>query len=237
MSPPGQTAQTLPRIQELVASASGGHQQPLLQLDLNGSSSPRGSYKNHHSRFNNNEEDDVDRNFDLSPDMPCPPVPPRRFQTAAEALAAIQISPPPMSPPSSSSSTSASPYRNYNHFLQQLQASKATSPPAPPPLKATHQNLDLDEPGDDDQLMITLTPNNTTVAPSSQIVLESTVTATGTTTTTTTLPRPSQHHHKPPAPQPPQRPPLAPKPTTLRKESRFRVERKLSMQPVVNHDV
>ncbi|XP_039441231.1 DENN domain-containing protein 1A isoform X3 [Culex pipiens pallens] len=262
LSPPGGN-QTLPRIQELVPSSSQPQQQPLLlQLDLNGSSPRRNHSRNH--RINNNEGDDdgdEDRNFDLSPDMPCPPVPPRRFQTAAEALAAIQISPPPMSPPSSSSSTSASPYRNYTHFLQQaaaaaMQQSKATTPPAPPPLKAsrnaTTAALLLDG-GDDDHLMITLTPNNSssnsaisntnsnsTNHASSQIVLETTSGSSG--IVSATLPRPTSNshhqHHKPPAPQPPQRPPLAPKPTTLlRKESRFRVERKLSMQPVVNHDV
>ncbi|XP_021702843.1 DENN domain-containing protein 1B isoform X2 [Aedes aegypti] len=259
VSPPG-AGYGLPRIQE--ASA-----QPLLQLDLhNGTPEMNGQrgFHNVENNYNNN-----DQNFDLSPDMPCPPVPPRRFQTAAEALAAIQISPPPMSPPSSSSSTSASPYRNYNNFLNHAammqskpnQCSKPNttgspssivsqspplpSPPPPPPLKAS-RNDPLVTQFDDDEL-ITLTPNNSTNNASSQIVLESSDTMNRTTGTdnghhlllsngtsavpdhtivqhSNTLPHPSSHHHhlnshhKPPAPQPPQRPPLAPKPT-FRKES------------------
>ncbi|XP_055539754.1 DENN domain-containing protein 1A isoform X1 [Wyeomyia smithii] len=190
LSPPG-SGQMLPRIQEAPSSSSAAAQ-PLLQLDLGTVRTENGRVGNN---YNNNDDDD-DPNFDLSPDMPCPPVPPRRFQTAAEALAAIQISPPPMSPPSSSSSTSASPYRNYN-FLQQAaimqpkpnhsaqlnpnstgsapsvisQSPPLPSPPPPPPLKAS-RNDPLVTQFDDDEL-ITLMPNSSTNA-SSQIVLEPT---------------------------------------------------------------
>ncbi|XP_062548072.1 uncharacterized protein LOC134213255 isoform X1 [Armigeres subalbatus] len=250
VSPPG-AGSALPRIQE-------GSIQPLLDL-TNGISGENGQQMFHNAENNNN-----DNNFDLSPDMPCPPVPPRRFQTAAEALAAIQISPPPMSPPSSSSSTSASPYRNYNNFLHHAammqskpnkfshpnttgspssvvsQSPPLPSPPPPPPLKAS-RNDPLVTQFDDDEL-ITLTPNSSTNHASSQIVLESSTTVNRPTDIagsrhlqsngTTAIPNhaivqqphlPSSHHHlnshhKPPAPQPPQRPPLAPKPT-FRKES------------------
>ncbi|XP_058452337.1 DENN domain-containing protein 1C isoform X2 [Malaya genurostris] len=188
LSPPG-SGHTLPRIQEAPVP---------LQLDLNADRNPVGSGNRENGRTENSYNNNLnDHNFDLSPDMPCPPVPPRRFQTAAEALAAIQITPPPMSPPSSSSSTSASPYRNYN-FLHQTaimmqskvnqtvpnpnttgptspsvngQSPPLPSPPPPPPLKAT-QNDPLVTQFDDDEL-ITLMPNNSTNA-SSQIVLQST---------------------------------------------------------------
>ncbi|XP_055642191.1 DENN domain-containing protein 1A isoform X2 [Toxorhynchites rutilus septentrionalis] len=191
LSPPGSN-QLLPRIQETPTASSA---QPLLRLDLNtsrnGSLEENGQTGYHAANnYNNN-----DHNFDLSPDMPCPPVPPRRFQTAAEALAAIQITPPPMSPPSSSSSTSASPYRNYNFLQQAAMMQNRTNqtpnpnatgsppppsgvsqlpplpspPPPPPPLKASRNDPLLTQ-FDDDEL-ITLTPNNSTNA-SSQIVLE-----------------------------------------------------------------
>nr|XP_029727386.1 myb-like protein A isoform X1 [Aedes albopictus] len=263
VSPPG-VGPGLPRIHE--AST-----QPLLQLDLHNGTPEVNGDRGFHSVENNYNNND-DHNFDLSPDMPCPPVPPRRFQTAAEALAAIQISPPPMSPPSSSSSTSASPYRNYNNFLHHaaMMQSKPNhssvpnttgspplpSPPPPPPLKAS-RNDPLVTQFDDDEL-ITLTPNNSSNNDaSSQIVLESSdhhpigrsITTTGhhhllsngtgaevpghatVQQHSNTLPHPpSTHHnhhhanshHKPPAPQPPQRPPLAPKPT-FRKESNIDV--------------
>ncbi|XP_065080831.1 DENN domain-containing protein 1C isoform X2 [Ochlerotatus camptorhynchus] len=258
----------LPRIQEAPSSSAT---QPLLQLDLNtGSPEANGQRGLHHHAANNYNNND--QNFDLSPDMPCPPVPPRRFQTAAEALAGIQISPPPMSPPSSSSSTSASPYRNYNNFLHHAammqskpnqspsnpntaggspspvvsQSPPLPSPPPPPPLKAS-RNDPLVTQFDDDEL-ITLTPNNSTNDASSQIVLEPSRGNAGShqhqqsngisalpnhdAIQSHTLPHPPSHHknhqhhhhhhlnshHKPPAPQPPQRPPLAPKPT-FRKES------------------
>ncbi|XP_053696596.1 DENN domain-containing protein 1C isoform X3 [Sabethes cyaneus] len=266
LSPPG-SGQMLPRIQEAPSSSSSAAQ-PLLQLDLNTVRTENGRADNN---YNNNDDDD-DRHFDLSPDIPCPPVPPRRFQTAAEALAAIQISPPPMSPPSSSSSTSASPYRNYN-FLQQAaimqpkpnhsaqlnpnttgtvpsvisQSPPLPSPPPPPPLKAS-RNDPLVTQFDDDEL-ITLTPNSSTNA-SSQIVLEPTGrqpsrsnsisggSSSGHIVQPAAPHAPFHHnnHQKPPAPQPPQRPPLAPKPT-FRKEARIRLERKFSMQTVMNHDV
>ncbi|XP_055592205.1 myb-like protein A isoform X2 [Uranotaenia lowii] len=246
VSPPG-GIHTLPRIQEAPSSSSAAAvQQPLLELDLN----PTSGRKSHENNYNNNDD-----NFDLSPDMPCPPVPPRRFQTAAEALAAIQISPPPMSPPSSSSSTSASPYRNYNNFFHQaaiMQQAKSsppstttttTTPPAPPPLKAARNDPLLTQ-FDDDEL-ITLTPNNSATQPGNQISSSdsssqiappehpsvTTLVPTTTTAAATIQRRPSlggggqsnhsnhhNNHHKPPAPQPPQRPPLAPKPT-FRKES------------------
>ncbi|XP_058825427.1 myb-like protein A isoform X1 [Topomyia yanbarensis] len=247
LSPPG-SGQMLPRIQE-APLASVFKAQPLLQLDLNTGTVPVGSVLNENGQSENNYNNN-DHNFDLSPDMPCPPVPPRRFQTAAEALAAIQITPPPMSPPSSSSSTSASPYRNYN-FLHQtaIMQSKANqpvsnpnttgqpsssvnglppslpSPPPPPPLKAS-RNDPLVTQFDDDEL-ITLMPNNSTNA-SSQIVLQPTGGGDSdsnnhfNSTQPPHAPFHHNNHHKPPAPQPPQRPPLAPKPT-FRKESNIDV--------------
>ncbi|XP_058126404.1 mucin-19 [Anopheles ziemanni] len=204
VSPPGSNGGTaLPRIQESVgppAPSSASH--PLLSLELDrgggSSSSSRAATAgvraygscNNNGELNGLSGDGDQANFDLSPDAPCPPIPPRRFQSAADALAAIQISPPPMSPPSSSSSSS-SPYRTYNNFVPlQPKPKSATfaspssidqspplpSPPPPPPLKATsalgtagrRKEEDVllplnDE--DDDQLLTLTTTTTTTTAP------------------------------------------------------------------------
>uniref|UniRef100_A0A8W7P6U4 UDENN domain-containing protein n=1 Tax=Anopheles coluzzii TaxID=1518534 RepID=A0A8W7P6U4_ANOCL len=275
VSPPGGSSNALPRIQESVAV---GAQPLLLGLDLEdpGGSPARSACCNNNG--SGDYHDDEQANFDLSPDAPCPPIPPRRFQSAADALAAIQISPPPMSPPSSSSSNS-SPYRTYNNFIPPAPKAKAPGGrshlfpldhrPAPVDSSARRNDiLQLDD-GEEEQL-ITLTTTTTTVGGYGATG------GTGTTTTTTTSmsmtfgqsavrkPEPSptanstlhSNHILPPllpqaqqqqqqqtvppsvagktpplqhaytlphppkaqAPQPPQRPPLAPKPT-FRKES------------------
>ncbi|XP_049547868.1 uncharacterized protein LOC125959118 isoform X2 [Anopheles darlingi] len=203
VSPPGSTNHThsaLPRIQE---SSHQAPSQPLLSLDLEQRGGVGGSSRHQNVRNNNgsssayyhenNDDDDDDdddgqANFDLSPDAPCPPIPPRRFQSAADALAAIQISPPPMSPPSTSSSCS-SPYRTYNNFIPPLPRPKSSStsasygatttptvvsssrvdqtpslpsPPPPPPLKATEERRELPSllDADEDQLITITTTTN-----------------------------------------------------------------------------
>uniref|UniRef100_A0A182M4G0 UDENN domain-containing protein n=1 Tax=Anopheles culicifacies TaxID=139723 RepID=A0A182M4G0_9DIPT len=182
VSPPGGSSNALPRIQESVAVGSPA----LLSLDL-GDARQRPC----NSSCNNNgsgdyHNDDDQTNFDLSPDAPCPPIPPRRFQSAADALAAIQISPPPMSPPSSSSSNS-SPYRTYNNFIPSVPKAKPPiavpsgtsspsiidqspplpSPPPPPPLKAqvdsSIRRNDILQFDDEEEQLITLTTTTTTV--------------------------------------------------------------------------
>ncbi|XP_041774973.1 flocculation protein FLO11 isoform X2 [Anopheles merus] len=182
VSPPGGSSNALPRIQESVAV---GAQPLLLGLDLEdpGGSPARPACCNNNG--SGDYHDDEQANFDLSPDAPCPPIPPRRFQSAADALAAIQISPPPMSPPSSSSSNT-SPYRTYNNFIPPApkpkppagastsspsiidQSPPLPSPPPPPPLKAPVDSsarcndiLQLDD-GEEEQL-ITLTTTTATV--------------------------------------------------------------------------
>ncbi|XP_058057096.1 uncharacterized protein LOC131208379 [Anopheles bellator] len=181
VSPPGANHTTLPRIQESIALRS---HQPLLSLSLHdrgrgaagGGEWSNGRNNNGSSEYN----DDEQANFDLSPDAPCPPIPPRRFQSAADALAAIQISPPPMSPPSTSSSSS-SPYRTYNNFIPSLpkpkpvagagatasssladQSPSLPSPPPPPPLKAAgtgkrNELLPLLLGDEDEEQLITIT--------------------------------------------------------------------------------
>uniref|UniRef100_A0A182Q780 UDENN domain-containing protein n=1 Tax=Anopheles farauti TaxID=69004 RepID=A0A182Q780_9DIPT len=267
VSPPnGSNGSALPRIQE---SVPVGASQPLLALDLEDTSRPCTSCNNNGSTEYHEEPDD----FDLSPDAPCPPIPPRRFQSAADALAAIQISPPPMSPPSSSSSTS-SPYRTYNNFVPPPvpkaklagtttpspsiidQSPPLPSPPPPPPLKSNILQFD-----DDEEQLITLTTTTTTTM--TPVGGGQAAAAPGLTSTTTSMsmtfgqpavrradqstnhilpplaaashvsqqhsgktppPAPLPHAYTLPhppkaqAPQPPQRPPLAPKPT-FRKES------------------
>ncbi|XP_035907210.1 uncharacterized protein LOC118509955 isoform X1 [Anopheles stephensi] len=199
VSPPGGSGNALPRIQESVAVGS----QPLLSLDLDDSRQGAGracnSCNNNGSGGDYHEDDQS--NFDLSPDAPCPPIPPRRFQSAADALAAIQISPPPMSPPSSSSSNS-SPYRTYNNFIPPVPKAKPPiavpsgtsspsiidqspplpSPPPPPPLKAqgdssTRRN-DILQFDDEEEQLITLTTTTATVGGNAGIA---------TTTTTTSM--------------------------------------------------
>ncbi|XP_061516759.1 uncharacterized protein LOC1279181 isoform X2 [Anopheles gambiae] len=199
VSPPGGSSNALPRIQESVAV---GAQPLLLGLDLEdpGGSPARSACCNNNG--SGDYHDDEQANFDLSPDAPCPPIPPRRFQSAADALAAIQISPPPMSPPSSSSSNS-SPYRTYNNFIPPApkpkppagaptsspsiidQSPPLPSPPPPPPLKAPVDSsarrndiLQLDD-GEEEQL-ITLTTTTATVGG------HGATGGTATTTTTTT---------------------------------------------------
>ncbi|XP_040161507.1 flocculation protein FLO11-like isoform X2 [Anopheles arabiensis] len=199
VSPPGGSSNALPRIQESVAV---GAQPLLLGLDLEdpGGSPARPACCNNNG--SGDYHDDEQANFDLSPDAPCPPIPPRRFQSAADALAAIQISPPPMSPPSSSSSNS-SPYRTYNNFIPPApkpkppagaptsspsiidQSPPLPSPPPPPPLKAPVDSsarrndiLQLDD-GEEEQL-ITLTTTTATVGG------HGATGGTATTTTTTT---------------------------------------------------
>ncbi|XP_049278349.1 myosin-G heavy chain-like isoform X2 [Anopheles funestus] len=184
VSPPGGSSNALPRIQESVAVGT----QPLLSLELNDArqhtAQPYNSCNNNGSGDYHNEDDQT--NFDLSPDAPCPPIPPRRFQSAADALAAIQISPPPMSPPSSSSSNS-SPYRTYNNFIPAVAKAKPPiavpsgtsspsiidqspplpSPPPPPPLKAqvdtSIRRNDILQFDDEEEQLITLTTTMTTV--------------------------------------------------------------------------
>uniref|UniRef100_A0A182REW7 UDENN domain-containing protein n=1 Tax=Anopheles funestus TaxID=62324 RepID=A0A182REW7_ANOFN len=184
VSPPGGSSNALPRIQESVAVGT----QPLLSLELNDARQhtgrPYNSCNNNGSGDYHNEDDQT--NFDLSPDAPCPPIPPRRFQSAADALAAIQISPPPMSPPSSSSSNS-SPYRTYNNFIPAVAKAKPPiavpsgtsspsiidqspplpSPPPPPPLKAqvdtSIRRNDILQFDDEEEQLITLTTTMTTV--------------------------------------------------------------------------
>uniref|UniRef100_A0A182PUI2 UDENN domain-containing protein n=1 Tax=Anopheles epiroticus TaxID=199890 RepID=A0A182PUI2_9DIPT len=206
VSPPGGNSNALPRIQESVAvvGSSSQHPQPLLSLDLE---DPGGSPATSRTPYCNNngdyhDGDEQQANFDLSPDAPCPPIPPRRFQSAADALAAIQISPPPMSPPSSSSSNS-SPYRTYNNFIPPLPKPKPTmaapgsvgasspslidqspplpSPPPPPPLKApvessNRRNDILQFEDEEEEQLITLTTTTATEGGH----------AAGTVTTTTT---------------------------------------------------
>uniref|UniRef100_A0A182XNA8 UDENN domain-containing protein n=1 Tax=Anopheles quadriannulatus TaxID=34691 RepID=A0A182XNA8_ANOQN len=199
VSPPGGSSNALPRIQESVAV---GAQPLLVGLDLEdpGGSPARPACCNNNG--SGDYHDDEQANFDLSPDAPCPPIPPRRFQSAADALAAIQISPPPMSPPSSSSSNS-SPYRTYNNFIPPApkpkpladapisspsiidQSPPLPSPPPPPPLKAPVDSsarrndiLQLDD-GEEEQL-ITLTTTTATVGG------HGATGGTATTTTTTT---------------------------------------------------
>ncbi|EAA14485.3 AGAP009774-PA, partial [Anopheles gambiae str. PEST] len=199
VSPPGGSSNALPRIQESVAVCA---QPLLLGLDLEdpGGSPARSACCNNNG--SGDYHDDEQANFDLSPDAPCPPIPPRRFQSAADALAAIQISPPPMSPPSSSSSNS-SPYRTYNNFIPPApkpkppagaptsspsiidQSPPLPSPPPPPPLKAPVDSsarrndiLQLDD-GEEEQL-ITLTTTTATVGG------HGATGGTATTTTTTT---------------------------------------------------
>uniref|UniRef100_A0A182K6W3 UDENN domain-containing protein n=1 Tax=Anopheles christyi TaxID=43041 RepID=A0A182K6W3_9DIPT len=182
ISPPGGSSNALPRIQESVAIGS----QPLLSLDLEdpGGSPSRSSCCNNNGSGDYHDEEQA--NFDLSPDAPCPPIPPRRFQSAADALAAIQISPPPMSPPSSSSSNS-SPYRTYNNFIPPApkpkppmvaptsasspsiidQSPPLPSPPPPPPLKAqvdsSVRRNDILQFDDEEEQLITLTTTTATV--------------------------------------------------------------------------
>uniref|UniRef100_A0A182U2D2 UDENN domain-containing protein n=1 Tax=Anopheles melas TaxID=34690 RepID=A0A182U2D2_9DIPT len=199
VSPPGGSSNALPRIQESVAV---GAQPLLLGLDLEdpGGSPARPACCNNNG--SGDYHDDEQANFDLSPDAPCPPIPPRRFQSAADALAAIQISPPPMSPPSSSSSNS-SPYRTYNNFIPPApkpkppagaptsspsiidQSPPLPSPPPPPPLKAPVDSsarrndiLQLDD--DEEEQLITLTTTTATVGG------HGATGGTATTTTTTT---------------------------------------------------
>uniref|UniRef100_A0AAG5DFN1 UDENN domain-containing protein n=1 Tax=Anopheles atroparvus TaxID=41427 RepID=A0AAG5DFN1_ANOAO len=198
VSPPGSNGTSLPRIQESVpATSSASHPLLSLELDRGGSSRTTSTVGvRAYSSCNNNGELNGFKggdpaNFDLSPDAPCPPIPPRRFQSAADALAAIQISPPPMSPPSSSSSGS-SPYRTYNNFVPPLpkpkpptaavsgpvpspslidQSPPLPSPPPPPPLKASSIGsngrrhdvlLPLDDEDDDQLLTLTTTATRTT---------------------------------------------------------------------------
>ncbi|XP_053672804.1 uncharacterized protein LOC128723121 [Anopheles nili] len=283
VSPPGSSGgATLPRIQESVQVAGS---QPLLRLDFGDTGrtpparppAPVKQLPGNSSCNNNGHDDDDDQsNFDLSPDAPCPPIPPRRFQSAADALAAIQISPPPMSPPSSSSSSS-SPYRTYNNFIPSSKpklpvAAAATiashgpstidqspplpSPPPPPPLKAhpagKHNDILRFDDEEEDEQLITLTTTTSSTTPVAGMAVTTTTTSMSMTfgqpvprrqdqAPTTLLANaidmqtplvPSQSGRTPPlqhaytlphppkaqAPQPPQRPPLAPKPT-FRKES------------------